>query len=117
MRISARLIAFLLCTFAAMLLVPAAFSQTTPAQQPRVLAPHKPVSPALPRAKTWNKPAVLQSVVGGLWMIGANFKSSLYLRNDVKTQARGLLNRDSCLGASCGSNHTASRLSRLRLRF
>lgn len=28
---------------------------------------------------------VAQSLVGGLWTIDANFKSSLYLRNDVKT--------------------------------
>ncbi len=61
------------------------FSLASFAQQPRVLAPHKPVAPTLPHPVAWNKPAVLQSVLGGLWMIGANFKSSLYLRNDVKT--------------------------------
>jgi hypothetical protein len=30
-------------------------------------------------------PATLRSMVGGLWMIDANFKSSIYLKNDVET--------------------------------
>jgi len=55
------------------------------AQQPKVLAPHRPVAPRSPKPKSWNKPAILQSVVGGLWMIDANFKSSIYLKNDVMT--------------------------------
>ncbi len=70
---------------AAVFLAPGAFGQTTPAPQPKVLAPHKPVAPSLGRPKKWAKPMVAQSLVGGLWTIDANFKSSLYLRNDVKT--------------------------------
>jgi hypothetical protein len=54
------------------------------AQQPKVLAPHKPVEPQLPFTGKWHKPAVLRSMVGGLWMTDANFKSSIYLKNDVK---------------------------------
>ena len=55
------------------------------AQQPRVLAPHKPVAPRLPQPKTWHKPAAPQSLIGGLWMIDSNLKSSVYLKNDLKT--------------------------------
>ena len=55
------------------------------AQQPKVLAPHKPVAPRLPQPKTWHKPAVPQSLIGGLWMIDPNLKSSVYLKNDLKT--------------------------------
>src|SRR5580693_9203520 len=61
------------------------FSATCSAQQPKVLAPHKPVAPRLPRHREWDKPAVTQSAVGGLWMISANFKASLYLTNGLKT--------------------------------
>jgi hypothetical protein len=54
-------------------------------QQPKVFAPHKPVAPRLPQPKTWHKPAVPQSLIGGLWMIDPNLKSSVYLKNDLKT--------------------------------
>jgi hypothetical protein len=57
------------------------------AQQHKVLAPHKPVAPSLGRPKKWAKPMVLQSLVGGPWTIDANLKSTLYLRNDVKTDS------------------------------
>jgi hypothetical protein len=55
------------------------------AQQPKVLAPHKPVAPRLPQPKSWHKPAAPQSLIGGLWMIDPNLKSSVYLKNDLKT--------------------------------
>ena len=56
----------------------------SPAQQPKVLAPHLPVAPELPFTGKWHKPAVPRSMVGGLWMIDANFKSTIYIKNDVK---------------------------------
>jgi hypothetical protein len=55
------------------------------AQQPKVLAPHVPVAPKLEKRFKWNKPSVRQSAVGGLWMTSANMKSSLYLKNGLKT--------------------------------
>src|SRR5258708_32253084 len=54
------------------------------AQQPKVLVPHRPVPPRLPYTGKWHDPAVLRSMVGGLWMIDANFKFSIYLKNDIK---------------------------------
>ena len=53
-------------------------------QQP-VLAPHRPIPPRLPHPKSWHDPAVQGSMVGGLWMTDANFKSSIYLKNIVET--------------------------------
>lgn len=70
----------LLCL--ALLLAPLAASQ-----QPKVLAPHKPVAPRLPQPKTWHHPATPRSLVGGLWMMDRDFKSSIYLKNDVETSA------------------------------
>jgi hypothetical protein len=55
------------------------------AQQPKVLAPHRPIPPSVPRDKKWDKPPVQQSAVGGLWMSDANVKSSLYLKSTLKT--------------------------------
>jgi hypothetical protein len=55
------------------------------AQQPKVLAPHKPIPPLVTNGKKWLTPATLRSMVGGLWMMDANFKSTIYLRNDVET--------------------------------
>jgi hypothetical protein len=60
------------------------FSATCSAQQPKVLAPHKPVAPRLPRHREWDPPTVAQSATGGLWMIDANFKSTLYLGSMLK---------------------------------
>ncbi len=71
--------------FAVLSVVLGAFSQTTPAQQPKVLAPHKPVAPRLPRNRSWDKPASAQALVGGFWMTDANFRATLYLGNSVKT--------------------------------
>ncbi len=55
------------------------------AQQPKVLAPHKPVAP---RTEKWVGPPPtpkLQTSVGGFWMTNAYFKSALYLKNGLKT--------------------------------
>jgi hypothetical protein len=54
------------------------------AQRPKVMAPHSPVRPLLPHTGQWDKPAVPRSMVGGLWMIGANFNSSIYIKNGVE---------------------------------
>src|SRR5271155_718468 len=62
----------------------AIFSVGSFAQQPKVLLPNKPVPPQLPYTGKWHKPAVLRSMVGGLWMTDPNFKSSIYIKNDVK---------------------------------
>ena len=61
------------------------FGASAAAQQPKVLAPHVPVAPKLEKRFKWNKPSVRQSAVGGLWMTSANMKSSLYLKNGLKT--------------------------------
>ncbi len=55
------------------------------AQQPKVLAPHKPIAPKVEKPIKWLTPAMPRTMVGGLWMIDANFKSSIYLRNVVET--------------------------------
>lgn len=60
------------------------FSASSLAQQPKVLAPHKPVAPQLPFTGKWRDPAVLRSMVGGLWMTDANFKSLIHIKNDLK---------------------------------
>ena len=54
------------------------------AQQPKVLAPHKPVLPFAPKPWTLHKPPVPRSMIGGLWMTDANFKSTIYLKNYVE---------------------------------
>jgi len=71
----------LICSLAFATLIPAAL----PAQQAKVLAPHKPIPPLVTNPRKWHHPAVPRSMVGGLWTLDANFKSSVYLRNDVET--------------------------------
>jgi Bacterial Ig-like domain (group 2) len=58
---------------------------TLAAQQAKVLAPHQPVAPRVEKPLPWHTPATLRSMIGGLWMIDANFKSAIYLKNDVET--------------------------------
>jgi hypothetical protein len=55
------------------------------AQQPKVLAPHKPIAPKVDKPTKWLSPAAQRTMVGGLWMTDANFKSAIYLRNAVET--------------------------------
>jgi hypothetical protein len=57
------------------------------AQQPNILAPHKPVAPRLEKRLPWSKPMAQQSAVGGLWMTDVNTKAALYLKNVVKTDS------------------------------
>ena len=51
-------------------------------QQAKVLAPHRPIAPRLPDNPPKTGP--LRSMVGGLWMIDANFKSTIYIKNSVE---------------------------------
>ena len=51
-------------------------------QQAKVLAPHRPIAPRLPDDPPKSGP--LRSMVAGLWMIDANFKSTIYIKNDVE---------------------------------
>src|ERR1700728_434827 len=75
---SARGLSFLALAFSTLLITGVA------AQQPRLLAPHKPVPPALPYTGKWHSPAAPRSMIGGLWMVDANLKSSIYIKNSVK---------------------------------
>src|SRR5882724_10831655 len=55
------------------------------AQQPKVLAPHKPIVPRFDKQIKWLTPPTQRTTVGGLWMTDANYKSSIYIRNVVET--------------------------------
>jgi len=78
---SARLLSFTICLFAFATLVSVSLS----AQQPKVLAPHKPIEPIVTPQPGWHFRAPTQrSMVGGLWMIDANFRSAIYLKNGVE---------------------------------
>jgi len=66
------------------LLLCALFVAPAFAQQPKVLAPHYPVAPKLPRHREWDPPKVFQSAAGALWMTDGNFKSTLHLSNMLK---------------------------------
>jgi hypothetical protein len=55
------------------------------AQQPKVLAPHKPVAPRIEKPIGPPPTPKLQTSVGGFWMTSAYFKSALYLKNGLKT--------------------------------
>jgi hypothetical protein len=58
------------------------------AQQPKLLAPHRPIAPRVAASKQRAlPPAKPGSLVGGLWMTDANTKSQIYLRNLVETSA------------------------------
>jgi hypothetical protein len=69
------------------ILGPVFLSASLLAQQTKVLAPHKPFGPKAPYTGKWKKAAMPRSMVGGLWMIDANFKSSIYIKNSVEVSA------------------------------
>lgn len=58
---------------------------TSLAQQPKVLAPHRPIDPRVEKRSKWMMPQTPRSMIGGLWMTDANLKSSIYIRNVVET--------------------------------
>ena len=59
------------------------FATSASAQQPKVLAPHRPIAPKV------DKPVPLPpkpgSIAGGPWMVDSNFQSTIYLKNVVET--------------------------------
>src|SRR5258708_18703899 len=57
------------------------------AQQPKVLAPHKPIAPRVPKSQEREDLGVPRSMVGGFWMIDANRKASIYLRNGLESSS------------------------------
>jgi len=58
---------------------------TSSAPRTKVLAPHEPIAPRVPKDKELPLPsAKLGSVVGGPWMVDANFKSAIYIKNVVE---------------------------------
>ncbi len=77
-RLSSHLLALALALF----VVPSCI-----AQQPKVLAPHKPVDPRDPLSKARLNPAVPRSMIGGFWMTDSNRKASIYLKNGLETAA------------------------------
>src|SRR5713226_2728018 len=56
-------------------------------QPPKVFAPHKPIPPKVPKSLEQHEPGMPRSMVGGLWMIDANRKASMYLRNGLETSS------------------------------
>lgn len=54
------------------------------AQQPKLLAPHEPIAPKMKKPAPLPS-AAMNSMVGGPWIIDANFKSTVYLKNVVET--------------------------------
>jgi len=67
--------------FAALL---TALSWTSLAQQPKVMAPHRPVAPRVTSPVPY-RAAVPRSITAALWMVDASFKSTIYLTNNVET--------------------------------
>jgi hypothetical protein len=57
------------------------------AQQPKVLAPHKPVPRRITSAQPqpFANPSLPRSLLGGLWMIDGSMKSYLHITNDLAT--------------------------------
>ena len=81
MSLRSRLSSFRLCAFALATVLTTSLS----AQQPKVLAPHKPIAPKAEKQVKWLSPATQRSMVGGLWMTDPDFKSSIYIKNIVET--------------------------------
>ena len=54
-------------------------------QQPKVMAPHKPIAPAIEKRYPIKGTDTNQSEVGGFWMTGPNMKATLTMRNGLKT--------------------------------
>ena len=57
-------------------------------QHANIAAPHRPIPPRVPDGKRHPlPPAKADSVIGGIWMTDANFKSTLHLRSIIATTA------------------------------
>ena len=57
------------------------------AQQARVLAPHKPVTPKIDKPSPSPRALMLRSLVGGFWKVGPDLKATIHLSNDVTTSS------------------------------
>lgn len=57
------------------------------AQQPKVLAPRRPIGPKALDSQVRQEPRTPRSMVGGLWMIDPNRKASIYLKNGLETSS------------------------------
>ena len=55
------------------------------AQQAKVLAPHDSVAPRMKKPTPLPVANAMSSMVGGPWIVDANFKSTVYLKNVVET--------------------------------
>ena len=78
---------FVLCTVPTAIAIVLLASTSFP-QRPKVLAPHLPIAPRVPKDKELPlPPAKLGSAVGGPWMVDANFKSAIYIKNVVEVYA------------------------------
>ena len=53
-------------------------------QQPKVMAPHKPIAPRIEKRYPINGTDTNQSAVGGFWMTGPKMKATLTMRNGLK---------------------------------
>ncbi|HSS95969.1 MAG TPA: hypothetical protein VLK33_03005 [Terriglobales bacterium] len=57
------------------------------AQQARVMAPHRPIPPKIAHPGKVHGEMSARSMMGGLWMVDPNTKSTLYLKNNVETSS------------------------------
>jgi|ERR1700734_447215 hypothetical protein len=60
-----------------------ALTASLSAQQPKVFAPHEPIPPKAAKQVKWLTPAMQRSMVGGLWMTDADFKSSMLVSSKI----------------------------------
>jgi hypothetical protein len=72
--------------FTFLMFVLALFCASSFAQQLKVSAPHRSVPPRVEKRMPLQE-AVPGSIVAGPWMVGANFKSLIYVKNLVETSA------------------------------
>ena len=72
------------CSTLSVLLLSGLVATSLSAQQPKVLAPHRPLGTRIEKRLPWGIPTVRQSATGGLWMIDTKWKSTLNLTNGLK---------------------------------
>ncbi|MGH9511694.1 MAG: Ig-like domain-containing protein [Terriglobales bacterium] len=78
-----RLLLFVLSL--SVLFISSSFSAMGQTQRPKVMAPHRAIPPRADKQVKWLTPMMQRSMIGGLWMTDANWKSAIYLRNGVET--------------------------------
>jgi hypothetical protein len=87
LRVTSELCPISLFTKAIAVLSLSIFIQTCYGQQPKVLAPHVPVPPLMTKPVPYPNPAILRSMVGGLWMTDGNMRSAIHLKNSLATSS------------------------------